>query len=481
MKPIPADWTTSNPREIALAVLQHFQDRDTDASQLLHDLLRRGGLHGADSRLATELTMGVLRRRMQLDAILKRMTRRPWSQTPPIVRDILQLGAYQMLFMDRIPPHAAVNESVALARRWAGKNPAGLVNAILRRLAVEHGKEEVRGKTLETRDKGVEGEGIKAGWAKELARRFSHPLWLVNYLLSYYSADQTEALLEWNNQTPALMLRVNRRRIEAAALAEQLAASGLTVSRIGWPVPESLFLEGPVGDIASAEWYRQGLATVQDGAAQLIAHWVAPRPGERILDWCAGPGGKTTHLAELSDDRAEILALDVDARRLEQVALHAQRLGLRSIQTLCIRPSETANGADAPPHSPAFAPADAVLVDAPCSGLGTIQRHPDIRWRRTMRDIQRAAQRQLEILSRAAQHVAPGGRLIYSTCTLGPIENEDVVERFLAAHPHFARADARFHTEPYLQPFLDSRGDLRTWPPEHHLDGFYAAKMVRAK
>ncbi len=475
MKPIPAAWTTSDPREIALAVLQHFQNRDTDASQLLHDLLRRGDVHGADARLATELAMGVLRRRVQLDAILKRMTHRPWSQTPPVVRDILRLGAYQMLFMDRIPAHAAVNESVALARRWAGKNPAGLVNAILRHLAAERCKKE------EAKDKRLDGKGGRAEPAKELAQRYSHPVWLVKYLLEHYRAERVEALLEWNNRTPTLMLRANRLRIESAALAERLAKSGLTVSRVGWPVPESLWLEGPVGDIASAEWYRQGLATVQDGAAQLIAHLVAPRPGERIIDWCAAPGGKTTHLAELSDDRAEILALDVNPRRLDQVALHAHRLGLRSIHTLCTCQLEEADGADTRSHSPALAPADAVVVDAPCSGLGTIQRHPDIRWRRRMRDVQRAAQLQLKILSRAAQHVAPGGRLIYSTCTLGPVENEQVVEYFLAAHPHFARTDAGLPAEAYLQSFFDSRGDLRTWPPEHHLDGFYAARLIRAK
>jgi len=482
MDGIPPDLTSSNPREIALAVLAHFRDRDTDATRLLHDLLRRGALHGADARLATELTMGTLRQRSRLDAILQTMTRRPWKRTAPIVRDILRLGAYQMLIMDRIPPHAAVNETVNLARRWATAGQAALVNAILRRLAAQspanvpvpfrvseqapHAKAQRRKEVMVSQS--------------EWPVLYSHPPWLVKYLLSHYPAERVAALLEWNNRTPQLTLRANGLRTTPERLAERLTAQGHEVARIGWPTPESLTVAGTTGDLASADWFNEGLATAQDGAAQLIAHFVAPRPGERIVDWCAAPGGKTTHLAELSMDGAHILALDVNSERLSQVAIHVERLGLRSVRTYPLHPDLIAWLTDNP--------ADAVLVDAPCTGLGTIQRHPDIRWRRKIKDIARSARVQLEILDAAARCVAPGGRLIYSTCTLGPVENEDVIKQFLARRSEFERASLTpqagtlcCRPDPVVQPFLDELGDLRTWPPEHGVDGFYAARLIRRR
>jgi len=479
MEKISSNLMTSNPREIALVVLSHLHDRDTDATRLLHDLLRRGGVHGTDARLATELALGILRRRSRLDAVLETMTRRSWKRTPPPVRDLLRLGAYQILFMDRIPAHAAVNESVVLARRWATAGQAALVNAILRRLAENKGP-----------GSGSWDQESVVGSAKQISptdwpRFYSHPPWLVKYLLTHYPAERMAALLEWNNRTPLFMLRANRLRTSAEQLAARLAAQGYQVvpnpkskiedrkSKIGWPTPETLTLSGAIGDVASADWFHEGLATVQDGAAQLIAHFVASRPNERIVDWCAAPGGKTTHLAELSDDRAHILALDIDAERLAQVAIHAERLGLRSVKTYSLHPDLIAWLGDNP--------ADAILVDAPCTGLGTIQRHPDIRWRRRIRDLERSARLQGEILETAARCVARGGRLIYSTCTLGPVENERVIEGFLSRHPHFERAGPGDTPDPAVRPFLDECGDLRTWPPEHGVDGFYAAKLIHRR
>jgi 16S rRNA (cytosine967-C5)-methyltransferase len=481
MEAIPLDLTSSNPREIALAVLFHLHERDVEATDLLHELLRRGKVRGPDARLATELALGILRQRSRLDAIVEPMTRRPWKRTPPLVRDVLRLGAYQLLFMHRIPDHAAVNESVELARRWATPGHAAMVNAILRRVAHERGKrreagggrEEARGERPEVRDgKREAGDEYppKADWPVV----YSHPPWLVHYFLQHYPAEGVAALLEWNNRAPALMLRANRLRTTTEALAERLRSDGYEVAQVGRPTPESLTLAGTLGDLGSAGWLTEGLATVQDGAAQLIAHFLAPQPGDRIVDWCAAPGGKSTHLAELTDDSATVLALDVDADRLSQVAIQAERLGLKSIRAHALRP-ELIEWLEKEP-------ADAVLVDAPCTGLGTIQRHPDIRWRRRLKNLERSARLQLEILDAAARCVAPGGRLVYSTCTLGPIENEQVVEKFLARHPQFQRgAQAGGSYLAVVQPFLDDRGDLRTWPPEHGIDGFYAARLIRTR
>ena len=453
----PLDLITSNPREIALVVLFHFRDRDTDATYLLHDLLRRGGAHGADARLATEVTLGVLRQRSRLDAVLETLTKRSWKRTPAIVQDLLRLGAYQMLFLDRIPPHAAVNETVNLARQWATLGQASLVNAVLRRIS----------QSPPSLPWGTAPEALdEADWPLF----YSHPPWLVQYFLFHFPSDQVAALLEWDNQAPKLMLRANLLRTTVEQLAARLTQAGLEVARAGWPAPETVTLSGTIGDATASDWFNEGLATVQDGAAQLIAHFVAPRPGERIFDWCSAPGGKSTHLAELSNDGAEILALDVDSERLSQVAIQVERLRLRSVRTELLNPGAAERLAADPAH--------AVLVDAPCTGLGTIQRHPDIRWRRRFKDIERMAQRQLEILETAAQCVATRGRLIYSTCTLGPVENEQVIDEFLTRHPEFQRAGVG-DASPIVRPFLDERGDLHTWPPEHGLDGFYAAKLIR--
>jgi 16S rRNA (cytosine967-C5)-methyltransferase len=456
MQAIPADLTSTNPREIALAVLYHFRDRDTNASQLLHELLRRGAVRGADARLATEIAMGVLRQRNRLDGILEKRTRQPWHKTPPLVRDILRIGAYQLLFMTRMPAHAAVNETVELARLWATPGQAALVNAILRRVA-EEGAAAIA----------LPSPPPRAEWP----RFYSHPAWLVQYLLANYPADQVVALMEWDNRPPLTMLRANRLRLTAEALAERLRTNGYEVGRVGWPTPAAVELTGQIGDVGSAFWYTEGLATVQDGAAQLVAFLVDPKPGERVVDWSAAPGGKSTHLAELSGDQATILALDVDPGRLAHVAVQAERLGLNSVRTYLHRPDLI--------DWLAQNPADAILVDAPCTGLGTIQRHPDIRWRRKDRDLERSAQLQLEILEAAARCLRKAGRLIYSTCTLGPVENEQVVGRFLERNHEFDRDTGLAGVSPIVRPFLDSEGHLRTWPPEHALDAFFAARLIR--
>lgn len=473
VKSIPSNLTSSNPREIALAVLGNFRRRDTDATRLLHDLLKRGEVRGADARLATELALGILRQRSRLDDTLSKMTRRAWYRTPPIVCDILRLGAYQLMFMDRIPAHAAVNESVELAHRWTTRGQAATVNAILRRLAQEREQELQSADSQPSQVADRETVAVESSDSTRWPVTYSHPPWLISYLLSCYPADEVEAFLEWNNRTPNLMLRTNRLRITAEQLADRLKSESYEVGRIGWPTPESVELRGVVGDVGGAAWFTEGLATVQDGAAQLVVHLLSPRPGERIADWCAGPGGKSSHMAEISDDRARILALDVDANRLAAVALHAQRLGLQSVRTYPLRPELI--------EWLSQEPADAVLVDAPCTGLGTIQRHPDIRWRRNSKDIERSARLQLEILDAAAHCVRTGGRLIYCACTLGPNENGDVVSQFLERHPQFERVELSYPTDPVVSPFLDERGDLRTWPPKHQIDGFFAARLMRAK
>lgn len=456
MKKLPADLKTLNPREAALVVLHHFEAPHTDAGALLHERLESGGITGADARLATELALGTIRRRSSLDNLLKPLLKAPWNKTQRILRDILRLGAYQLTAMDRIPARAAVNESVELARRWATARGAAMVNAVLRRLADQPVSE-------------APADPPRAHWA----RHFSHPEWLIKYLLDEHTPDEVRALLDWNNRAPSVFLRANLRATTTEQLAARLSAEGAKIGRVGSPTPEAVEVLGGMGEMVAAGWMRQGEATVQDAAAQLVARFLAPRPGERIVDWCAAPGGKSTHLAELSDDRAKILALDVDADRLTQVAGHAERLGLKSVRTYNLRPELI--------DWLAQEPADAILVDAPCAGLGTIQRHPDIRWRRKPQDPERSARLQGEILHAAARCVAPGKRLIYSTCTVGRTENEQVIERFLKRHRGFRRAGRDLSIDPSVLPYLDDQGDLHTWPPEHGMDGFYAARLVRMR
>jgi 16S rRNA (cytosine967-C5)-methyltransferase len=430
------------PRRAALNVLAQVRSgRPLDAA--LDGALKK--LDEDDRRLAHEMAAGVLRRQQALDAKLAALVTRDWSKVPPRLQDLLRLGAYQLVVLDRVPAHAAVDTSVSLATEEGGPRAGGFVNAVLRRLGAQP---EAMAPVAETEAEIADGE--------TLARRHSHPLWLVQRWLERFGPDETRRLLQWNDRRPRLVLQPARqtadeleRRWRAAGIATEPAAfgAGLVTDRRR---PEEL------------PGFAEGAFVVQDPAQALLA-WYADLPeGAAVYDAAASPGGKTIALGR---EARVVLAGDVSRLRVERLAGNLERAG-----------SGREHPVVADARRPPVRPVDAVLLDAPCLGTGTFARHPDARTRVTPEALERIAGLQAELLDHVACVVAPGGLLIYSTCSLEPEENERQVERFLARHPEFGREPSAT----FPAALVSEKGDMAILPQRHEMDGAFAARLRRA-
>lgn len=375
----------------------------------LLDLLDVPDLKREDASLVREVVYGTLRHRRFLDYHIEVSAKRSVRSLHPDVLDLLRLSCYQILFLDRVPDFAAVNEAVSLARRVCPGRPGvpGFVNGCLR--GVIRNRQSL---ALPSRSTDL---------VRHLGVCYSHPDWLVSYWLDHMDSRDVESLLSANNLVPPFTVRTNTLKTDRASLAYSLADRGFE-SIPGEIAPEALILKNPAG-VMDIDLYENGHFFVQDEASMVVSLAVAPRPGERIIDACSAPGGKTTHMAALMGNEGEILALDISEERIQRVRENCARLGVT-----CVRCAVSDARKLQDVHL-----ADRVLVDAPCSGLGVIRRNPDIKWGRSMRDIRGLAVLQKEILAAASKWVRPGGVLVYSTCTLSPIENEGVVEEFLAS------------------------------------------------
>lgn len=431
----------------------------------LHNALMRADLSSADRALCTELVYGTLRWRGRIDHALSQFLDRDLDRLDAGVASALRLGAYQILFTDRIPASAAVDQAVRCARSMGAERATGLVNAVLRRLAAERD-------TLRVPD-------LKDDPEAHLVHGLSLPPWIARLWIDQFGPVAAAELARASNDPPPLTVRANRTRTDVDELAEELrerfpdvtrcrhAQAGLVLGRKGSPGRDPAFLDGRF--------------TVQDEASQLVVDLLDPRPGDRVLDVCAAPGTKATAIAERIGDDGEVVALDRHPRRLALVARDARRLGLSRIRTIerdaarsladLVEKSEGGPGDEGGPF-------DRVLVDVPCSGLGTLRRNPDARWRIRPEDTRELADLQRRILGRAAAVLRVGGRLVYSTCTLVPEENERLVAGFLADAPGYRRVPAS-ELPPQLAPLLDDLGQLRCFPHLHDTDGFFAACLER--
>ena len=429
------------PRLVAWRVLEAVGD-GAYADLALERELKRQPLPPRDRALATELAYGAIRQRRQLDAWLDRYGKVPAAKQPPRLRWLLHIALQQLLFADRVPSSAAVSTAVELAKRQRLLKLAPVVNGVLRAVvrALEAG----------------EALPLPAEPKQRLALEQSLPDWLVNELWQCIGPERTTALAQAANRIPSLDLRVNPLRTTLEQQLQALAAAGIEAQPIA-DLPQGISLLGRPGSLTQLPGFAEGHWCVQDRAAQRIAPLLAPQPGQRVLDACAAPGGKATHLAELMADQGEVLALDRAPARLEQVQANAERLGLRCIHT---------EAADATALE-AFEPEgfDRVLLDVPCSGLGTLARHVDARWSLKPAAIGQLSVLQNQLLEQGARLVRPGGRLVYATCTVHPAENRQLVDAFLARHSNW-----RLHSDM-----------LELWPsPEQPGDGFFAAVLVPA-
>jgi len=406
--------------------------------------------------LLTELVYGVLRLRGRLDFALGRFSRQPLPRLEPEVLLLLRLGSYQLLQLDRIPPHAAVNATVDLAHQLGMGRVAGLVNGTLRSLERERNSID-----WPTPDK----------LRDYLQHVCSLPNWLAKELLRQFPNEESRALAEALAGPAPQAIRTNTLKTDRAALLAVLEESGHT-ARFCCYAPEGIIIEkrGPSplpGD-------RQGWYQVQDEASMLVAHLLDPQPGDKILDACAAPGGKTTHLAALTDNQASILALDKHLQRMELITRGGERLGCRGIQTRCWDLTST-------PDFLTTERFDRILVDAPCSGLGVLRRNPESRWRRSPEAIRELAALQRTILDAVAPLLRSGGHLLYSVCTFTVAETDAVVQDFLAAHPDFSQEDFRRLLPEAWSALTTNSGRVRTFPHRHDgMDAFFAARFLKS-
>ncbi len=419
-----------------------------------------------DRALAGEIATGTLRWQGACDAIIEAFTKRPVSRLDAEVLDILRLTAFQLLHLDRIPASAAVNDAVALTGKVGKKSAAGLVNAVLRRMSRERNR-----LPLPPRPEKVAGTfpgKVPATFLREyLATTLSHPEWLVAKWLDRYGFEATEKWALFDNEPAPLTLRANTLRVSRDELAERLKAFGVDTEPTRFAA-NGLTVRG--GNPLLAPIAGDGLFLVQDESSQLVAELTTAAPGERILDACASPGGKTMAMASAMGDRGLIVATDLRGRRVDLLKRTIDTLG-----AACVRVAR-ADVSVVLPFAPVF---DCVLLDAPCSGLGTLRRDPDIRWRRTQSDLERLAAVQSRMLDRVADAVVPGGRIVYATCSSEPEENEDVVNSFLAQRADFTLAPERIPTA--LSPFVTTDGYFQTLPFRHSLEAFFGGILVKTK
>lgn len=436
-------------RDRALRILYRIEVHGAYASRLLDAVARDPSINHRDAAMVQRLVKGTLERRGTLDWMLNRKLRRGLGSLTPWIRNCLRMGAYQIIFMDNVSRSSSVYYSVELARRYGHQGTAGLVNAVLRHFPT----------SLEDLDM----PSIEDDPADHIAVLHSHPRWIVARWIREMGLAETARLCEADNQQWPICARTNTLRVTTAQLRAELESESVRVEPAWYDPDCTLLRDFPENtSLHDLSAFQHGLFQVQDESHALVSRLVAPRSDETVVDLCAAPGGKTTHLATLMENKGTVDAVDVHPGKLDVVRRHCERLGVTNVRTVAADGRSFQLGALV----------DRVLVDAPCSGLGMLGRQPDARWRRQEDDIPLLSHLQGELLENAARLLRPGGRLVYSTCTIEPEENERVVERFLGAHPNFklVPADTAVSSE-----LTDVRGYYQARPHLHGIGGAFGA------
>lgn len=436
-------------RTCAFRVLHRTFAENAYADRAFRAEADRAGLEGRDRAFAQQLAYGTIQNRATLDYVVTALSSRASDAIDPPLLNALRLGIYQVALLDGIPDHAAVGETVDLAKEH-GRGGHRFVNAIMRRAT-----REARDLIAQLTDNGP----------AEAAVRHSHPEWVVRMWWEALGADETVALLERDNVPAETALRANELLVTAAEVAERLAEDGIE-SRPAHGLPEGLVLDGTF-DAHGSALFDAGAIMPQSRASMLVARAVEPQPGERVLDLCAAPGAKTTHLAALMGGRGEVVAVEKHGGRAGALARNAERLGATCVN-VCEMDAADVDGEY-----------DRVLLDPPCSDLGTLQSRPDVRWKKSAAAPARLAEEQRRLLDAAAGRVRPGGSLVYSTCTLSPEENERQIAAFLERRDDYAIDDLSPSLPDYAHP--SAPGLVQVLPHRHGTDGFFIARLRRAE
>jgi len=437
------------PRGTAVKVLNRVERTDSYLDRVLDHELKSPDLNDLDKGLLTEVVHGVLRWQNKLDWVLNGFSHGNFTKSEVNLKNAMRVALYQIMFLERIPHAAAVNESVEFVKRIRGDKPAGLVNAVLRNII----------RNLD----GIRYPEAAEDPVQHLAVVYSHPTWLVKRWHSRFGFEETQKLLAASNDRPCLSLRINKLKVDPGqflTLLDQQHIQYTGSTHIAYFVKAR-----GLARIGQMELFRNGFFTIQDESAALPSLLLSPRPGEKVLDLCAAPGGKTTHIAELMGNDGEVLAVDKYETKLNLIKTSCERLGIRNVRLM-------ATDASTLEHEEV----DKVLLDAPCSGLGVLAKKPDIKWKRDILDVYKLARHQKDLLANAAKFVRRGGVLVYSTCTTEPEENQEVVRDFLSSHPDFSVVPA---SEFVSSDLVNSEGCVETFPHRHGMDGSFAARMVR--
>jgi 16S rRNA (cytosine967-C5)-methyltransferase len=448
-----------DPRRLSLAVLGRLDTGDLPLDHILDNAINSHPDLGArDRALLHAIVYGVTRWRGQLDWMMAHLARQRPEKLSPRLRNLLRMGLFQICHLDRVPPAAAVNTSVRLAKAMGEGRKAGFVNGLLRN-------------AVRRREK-VPLPDPKRSPDTYLAVRHALPRWLVRRWLKRFGFEETADLGTALLTRPPITVRANALRTTPSELAAALSQEACVTPSAYTPL--ALRLTAVRRPPASWPAIQKGACQVQDEAAQLVGDLMAAAPGETVLDACAGLGGKTGHLGQMMRNQGRLIAADLKADKLARLAVQMRRLGVTNVETcaLDLERSETLEG---------FPRFDRILLDAPCSGLGVLRRNPDTKWRRRSDDLARYQARQQRMLAALATRLRPGGRLVYAVCSMEPEENAAVIDHFLNSHPDFDIDKAPGRLSPAATALMDSRGALATYPHRHGMDGFYMVALKRLK
>ena len=450
-----------NARKVALECLLTLTHSSASIASVVDSTFGRYALDGRERRFINGLVYGVIRWQKQLDWVLDQFIN-PKFQLDARHRNILRLGAFQLLHLDGIPAHAAIFETVQLARKSSGRRKTtGFINAVLRSVQRERTK--------------VDYPPLDTNPIEHIALSLSYPTWLVEQWLQTRGISWTLAFCRASNQIAPLAFRVNTFQTQREEVCQSLEMNGLsaTLSKIA---PDGIKLENhtnttsdSVDELTLKDILNRYDLYAQDESAMLVAPLLSPADSECIVDLCAAPGGKTTHLAHLMRNAGKIIAVDVSPEKIALLQKNCRRIDAHNVETRVM----DATKADLR----LIKPADAVLIDAPCSGFGTLRRHPDIRWNKTLKQVRALSDIQYNLLKNAAAHIKPGGILVYSTCSVEPIENEKVVQRFLANFPMYTIENAQRFLPDVSPSVITPEGFVQTFPHEHGVDGAFAARL----
>jgi len=445
---------TKNPREIAIKILKEIDEEKAYSNIAITRNINKE-LSVLDESFVREIVYGVVENKLLIDWVISKFSNIKIKKVSPIILEILRIGIYQIMFMDRIPDSAAVNESVKLAKKYGHKGSISYVNALLRNISKNKAN-------IKFPDK-------NSNPAEYLSIKYSHPKWMIEKWIRDFGVVFTEELCIANNKKPKLNIRVNTLKINKQDLMSKLQKKGFVVSE-GKYAEDCIMIDNPIR-ITDIDEFKEGLFQIQDESSMLVAQIMDPKPGDFVVDVCSAPGGKTTHIAQRMNNSGRIIARDIHQHKLELIESNTKRLGINIVELEKYDALEL--------DKELIDRVDCCLVDAPCSGLGLIRRKPDIKWNKDKDDLLKITELQYKILTNSSKYVKKGGILIYSTCTIQREENIDLTDRFLKENPNFTLKGFENLINNNELKKLAKNGYIELYPNINDTDGFFIAKMIK--